>query len=126
MTKQGPRKSVDENYWRPRLDVARAFLKASQDGMALHEAGHNASPIASNIVLAAIAYCDSVTGKFNLIINQQDHSGAPRLLREVMQNALPLKQEKTLRRLLANKDDVQYGFRRISAEQVQLSLADLE
>lgn len=84
MTGKSPRKRVDAHYWQGRLRVAKAYLEAAQQAMLLAEPGQNSNPIISQIVLAAIAYGDSLTAKRAQVINQQDHAAAPRLLRDVM------------------------------------------
>ena len=50
-------------------------------------------------------------------VNPQEHQGAPRLLREVLGNRLPDKQEKFFRKLLGREDEVNYGARSTSLEE---------
>ena len=78
------------------------------------------------MITAAIAYGDAVTSAVKGIVNRQDHQGAPRLLREVLGNRLPDKQEKFFRRLLGRKDEVNYGARSTSLEEAQRLLAELD
>ena len=89
MTGRSPRKRVDPQYWSGRLRVAKAYMEAAQQAMLLAESGQNGNPIISQIVLAAIAYGDSLTAKRASVINQQDHAAAPRLLRDVLKSTLP-------------------------------------
>lgn len=126
MTGKSPRKAVDALFWQGRLGAAKAFLSAAQQGMALAEPGQNANPIISQMVLAAIAYGDSLTAKRAQVINQQDHAAAPRLLRDVLRNTLPEAQERRYRRILGVKDEAQYGARRASPEEAQRLLTELE
>ena len=78
------------------------------------------------MVTAAIAYSDAITARARGVINQQDHQGAPRLLREVLGNLLPDKQEKFFRKLLGRKDEVNYGARSTTFEEAQRLLAELD
>lgn len=126
MTSKSPRKRVDPLYWQGRLRVAKAFLESAQQAVLLAESAQNGNPIISQIVLAAIAYGDCLTAKRALIINQQDHAAAPRLLKDVLQNTLPDAQERRYRRILGFKDEAQYGARTASVEEASRLLADLE
>ena len=126
MTGKSPRKRVDPQYWSGRLRVAKAYMEAAQQAMLLADSGQNGNPIISQIVLAAIAYGDSLTAKRASVINQQDHAAAPRLLRDVLKSTLPDTQERRYRRILGFKDEVQYGARAMSIEEAVRLLADLE
>ena len=94
--------------------------------MDLADPGSSASPIVSQIVLAAIAYSDSITAKRARVVNQQDHPGAVRLLRDVLRNHLPDAQEKAFRRMLRVKDEAQYGARAMALEEAERLLDDLD
>ena len=59
-------------------------------------------------------------------MNRKDHQTAPRLLREVLGNALPDKQEKFFRRILGRKDEVNYGARSTSHDEASRLLAELD
>lgn len=126
MTRRGPRKPVDANYWKGRLDVARGFLSAARQDAKLAEPGALANPILSHIVMAAIAYGDTATAFLAQVVNQQDHGTAARLLREVLGNALPAEQERAFQRVLGSKDAAQYGARPIRIQEVSSRLADLD
>ena len=126
MTGRSPRKRIDPLYWSGRLRVAKAYMEAAQQAMLLAEPGQNGNPIISQIVLAAIAYGDSLTAKRASVINQQDHAAAPRLLRDVLKSTLPNAQERKYRRILSFKDEVQYGARAMPIEEAARLLADLE
>jgi hypothetical protein len=126
MTGKSPRKRVDALYWQGRLRAAKAYLESAQQAMLLAEPAQNGNPIISQIVLAAIAYGDCLTAKRALVINQQDHAAAPRLLRDVLQNTLPDAQERRYRRILGFKDEVQYGARAASVEEASRLLVDME
>lgn len=125
MTRTGSKKTVSPEYWRGRRDSARAFRKAAEDAIALAETGADANPAISQIVLAAIAYVDCLTAKRANLINQQDHSAATKLLRDVLGAALPAAQENRLRRIVGNKDASQYGARPATMLQAQRLLEDL-
>ena len=126
MTGKSPRKRVEALFWQGRLRSAKAYLEAAQQAVLLAEPGQHGNPIISQIVLAAIAYGDSLTAKRSLVINQQDHASAPRLLRDVLQNTLPDAQERRYRRILGFKDEAQYGARIASLEEARRLLAELE
>lgn len=126
MTRASARKPVDADYWRGRLDAARAYREAAEDAVALAEPGDNANPAISQIVLAAIAYGDCLTAWRAGVVNQQDHATASKLLRDVMGAALPVAQETRHRRILNNKDESQYGARRGSLGKAQRLLKDLD
>ncbi|MDP1692061.1 MAG: hypothetical protein Q8L49_08980 [Burkholderiaceae bacterium] len=126
MTSKSPRKPVEALFWQGRLRTAKAYLEAAQQAVLLAEPAQNGNPIISQIVLAAIAYGDSLTARRAMIINQQDHAAAPRLLRDVLQNTLPDAQERRYRRILGFKDEAQYGARTASIEEASRLLADLE
>jgi len=126
MTGRSPRKQVDASYWEGRLRAARAYLEAAQQALVLAEPGQNCNPTISQIVLAAIAYGDSLSAKRARVVNQQDHAQAPRLLREVLGNLLPDTHERRYRRILGFKDEAQYGARQASRDEAARLLSDLE
>ncbi|HVZ01862.1 MAG TPA: hypothetical protein VHA35_20320 [Dongiaceae bacterium] len=109
MTRSGSRKTVGTDFARGRLENARAYLQAARDALQLAESGTNANPAMSQIVNAAIAYADALTSLRGSLVNQKDHGAAAKTLREVFRGALPTAQETRLRRILAVKDEVQYG-----------------
>lgn len=126
MTRNSPRRKVDAAYWQGRLGQGRAYLEAARQAMTLAEPGQNANPILSQIVLAAIAFGDSLTAKRAGVINTQDHAAAPKLLRDVLRESLPDAQEKRYRRILATKDESQYGARSATLDYAQRLLDDIE
>jgi hypothetical protein len=126
MTGKSPRKKVDALYWQGRRRAAQAYLQAAQQALILAEPEQNASPAVSQIVLAAIAYGDSLTAQRALVINQQDHASAPRLLRDVLRNTLPEAQARRFRRILSLKDEAQYGTRSASVDEARRLLVELE
>lgn len=125
MTRISSRKSVDADFWRGRLEAARAYKESAENAFTLAAPGANANPTISQIVLATIAYGDCLTAKRANVINQQDHAAASKLLRDVMGAALPAAQETRYRRILTHKDESQYGARRGSLAQAQRLLNDL-
>ncbi len=126
MTRVGARKPVDPHFWMGRLTQARAYLESARQAVTLAEPGRSANPAISQMVLAAIAFGDCLTAKRAGVINQQDHAAASKLLRDVLRDTLPDAQEKRYRRLLATKDESQYGARSASLEHAQRLLDDLE
>lgn len=111
MTRKGPSKSADATYGNRRLDIAKAFLKAAQDEITLADEGAIANPIVSQIVNAAIAYADAITIARTGKVNQQDHDGIHKLLRDALGERLPQAQASRLRRILNTKDAAQYAAR---------------
>lgn len=111
MTRKGASRSVDPGFARGRLENARAYLAAAVDLLELTDPGSNTNPILSHEVTAAIGYADALTAKYGGSINQKDHAGIIRLLRDALGNRLPLKQARRLEAILAIKDEVQYGMR---------------
>ncbi len=126
MTRQGSRKSVTGDYWQGRLAAARDYHRTAQDALDLASEGRNCAPAGSLAILAAIAYADAITAKKGLVVNQQDHALAPKLLRAVLGNTLPDEQESRFKRFLGKKDEVQYGVRRFAYEDTMRFLADLD
>jgi hypothetical protein len=126
MTRQGPRKKVDVDFWEGRLRAGKDFLLAAQNAMVLVEPGQNTNPAISLIVSSAIAFADALTARKAQVVNQQDHAAAATLLRDVLRNTLPEAQEKRYRRILGYKDQAQYGARTSSVEQAERLLRDLE
>jgi hypothetical protein len=125
MTGQGPRKSVDGDYAKGRLQQAREFRESARALVTL-EASSTYNPAITLMVVSAIAYVDAITAKRKGVINKQDHAAAPRLLREVLGNTLPERQEKFFRRLLGRKDEVNYGARGTSLDEARRLLAELD
>lgn len=126
MVRTSTKKKVDEDFWRGRHNSARSYRKFAEDGFALADEGDNLNPVVSQVVLAAIAYADTLTAKRHQVVNQQDHQAAPNLLREVMGNAMPEAHLKQYTRILANKDSAQYGARQIRREKVVELMQDLK
>jgi hypothetical protein len=125
MTGQGPRKSVDDDHWQGRLNQAREFRESARSLVTL-EASRTYNPAITLMVACAIAYADAITANRKSVINKQDHASAPRLLREVLGNTLPERQEKFYRRLLGRKDEVNYGARSTSLDEAQRLLSELD
>lgn len=125
MTGKGPRKAVEGGHAPARLLQAREFHECARSLVTLAQS-KSYNPAVKLMVTAAIAYSDAITAKARGIVNQQDHKGAPRLLREVMGNRLPDKQEKFFRKLLGRKDEVQYGARSTPLEEARHLLAELD
>lgn len=63
MTRTGPSKKVDSAYVSGRLDNARSYLQSARDAFALAHEGSNTNPVMSQIVNAAIACIDALTGR---------------------------------------------------------------
>jgi len=125
MTGKGPRKAVDGGHAPARLLQGREFHESARSLITLAQS-ESYNPAVTLMVTAAIAYSDAITAKARGIVNQHDHQGAPRLLREVLGNRLPDKQEKFFRKLLGRKDEVNYGARSTAFDEAQRLLAELD
>jgi hypothetical protein len=126
MTRKGPSKPVDGTYGNRRLEVARAFLKAARDAAALTDEGAVGNPIVSQVVNAAVGYADAITAARSGRVNQQDHSGIHKLLRDALGERLPEIQATRLRRILSMKDAAQYGARLLRKDEALRLLDDAE
>ncbi|WP_081486336.1 hypothetical protein [Nitrospirillum viridazoti] len=126
MTRQGSSKAVPPEYAEGRLKAARAFLKSAQTGFTLFDEGDVGNPIMSQIINAAIAYGDALTAISTGKVNQQDHAGIVRTLRAAFGNRLPDKQEANLRRIISEKDEVQYGARQKTRAEAERMLHTIE
>jgi len=125
VSSRGPRKAAVEGEWEGRLAQAREFREAAGHLVTLAEnKSYNGAVVL--MINAAIAYADAVTARLKGIVNKQDHQAAPRLLREVLGNALPDRQERTFKRLLSRKDGVSYGARSTLHEEARQLLAALD
>jgi len=126
VTRRGAAKPVDASFGEGRLRLARAYLKAARTEATVAEEGDAGNPIMSQIVNAAIAFTDALTARYAGRANQQDHAAAVKTLRDALGNRLPLAQETRLRRILAEKDEVQYGMRVKTSTEADHLLAQLE
>lgn len=126
MTRQAPRKKVPPDFWESRRRAGRDFLKAAQDGLAIADPGDSGAPVMSNVILAAIAYADALTAKRANVINSEDHNAAPRLLRDVLKQALPPSKEKRFVDTLKNKSVIQYGAKSFSQAEAEKFLLHFE
>jgi hypothetical protein len=125
MTGQGPRKPVDDGHWQGRLHQAREFREAARTLVTLEDSV-TYNPAIVLMVNCAIAYADAITARRKGVVNTKDHAAAPRLLREVLGNTLPDRQEKFYRRLLGRKDEVSYGARSTSLDEAKRLLQELD
>ncbi|MCM8594065.1 hypothetical protein [Accumulibacter sp.] len=104
---------------------AREFHESARSLVVLAQSKSYNSAV-TLMVTAAIAYGDAITAKVKGVVNKQDHQSAPRLLREVLGNRFPDRQEKVFRRLLGRKDEVNHGARSTTLEEAQRLLAELD
>ena len=125
MTGQGPRKSVGDDHWSGRLNQAREFRESARSLVTL-EGSSTYNPAITLMIACAIAYSDAITAKTKGVVNTQDHTSAPRLLREVLGNKLSDRREKFYRRLLGRKDEVNYGARSTSLDEAKRLLSELD
>jgi hypothetical protein len=126
MTRNSPRRKVGADFWSGRLKQGRDFLEAARQALEPAEPGQNANPIVSQIVLSAIAYADCLTARRTGVVNAHDHAAAPKLLRDALREQLPEAQERRFRRILAKKDESQYGARPELLGHANALFADLE
>lgn len=126
MTRKGTTRSVDAAFGEGRLRMARAYLQAARNEMLLAEAGDIANPVMSQIVNAAIAFADALAATYAREVNQQNHAAAIKTLRDALGKRFPIAQETNLRRILGEKDEVQYGIRWRSKADAEALLRRLE
>lgn len=126
MTRQASRKKVAPDFWESRRRAGRDFLKAAKDGLAIAEPGDSGAPVMSNVILAAIAYADALTARRANVVNSEDHNAAPRLLRDVLKQALPQAQEKRFVDTLRDKSVIQYGAKTFSRAEAEKFLLHFE
>lgn len=125
MTNRGPRKTVDVTHFSARLVQAREFHESARSLVLLGQSRSYNGAI-TLMVMASIAYSDAMTAAVKGVVNKQDHKAAPRLLREVLGNRLPAKQERFFRKLLGRKDEVNYGARSATIAEAEQMLAELD
>ena len=106
--------------------MARAYLKAARSEVLLADPGDIANPAMSQIINAAIAFADALTATYAREVNQRDHAAAVGTLRDALGNRFPAAQETNLRRILGEKDEVQYGVRPRSKADAEALLNRLE
>jgi hypothetical protein len=126
VTRKGSARSVDAGVAQGRLRLARAYLKAARTELAATEKGDIGNPAMSQIVNAAIAFTDALTARYAGRANRQDHAAAVKALRDALGNRLPMAQETRLRRILSEKDEVQYGAKAKTDVEARRLLALLE
>jgi hypothetical protein len=126
VTRKGTAKGVDPDFVAGRLRIAQAYLKAARTEAAAAEKGDVGNPIMSQAVNAAIAFADALTAKHTGKVNQKDHGAAVAALRDALGNRLPVAQETRLRRILGEKDEVQYGARLKTTLDAERMLEHLE
>jgi hypothetical protein len=126
MARQGPSRAVDERFWEGRLVNARAFLDAARRLDALAVDGENANPLVSLVVLAAIAYGDTVTAKARHEVNRHDHQALAAAVRAAVGNRAPAAELRRLSRILAEKDAAEYSARHGNLGPARRLLEELE
>ena len=119
-------KKKDAAYVTSRLLIARGFLKDARNSNLIADPGDIGNPSMSTVINCAIAYSDALTAKLRGEINQDDHQAVVKLLRAALGKALPAKQEASLRALLEQKDEVQYGSRAKTRNDAEKALEHLE
>lgn len=125
MTRLGPRKKVDPGYWRLRRATGRDYLRHAEDALTLSAPSGNYAPAASQAILAVVAYVDALTAYRMQQVNQRTHLGATALLRDALGRELPDVQERRVRRLIARKDEVQYGVAMLTRQRAQELIAEV-
>jgi hypothetical protein len=125
MTSKGPRRAAVDGEWSGRLNQAREFHESARSLVALAESRSYNGAI-TLMITAAIAYSDAIAARLKGVVNKQDHQSATRLLRDVLGNSLPDRQEKFFRRLLGRKDEVNYGARSTTLVEAERLLAELD
>ncbi|RWM09198.1 MAG: hypothetical protein EOR71_10215 [Mesorhizobium sp.] len=116
----------DAAYVTSRLAIARGFLKDARNSNLVADPCDIGNPSMSTVINCAIAFCDALTAEFRGEVNQDDHQAVVKLLRAALGKALPAKQEASLRALLEQKDEVQYGSRAKTRNDAEKALERLE
>jgi hypothetical protein len=126
MTRKGPSRPVDATFAFGRLRKALAYHEVARLAFAYLDRVRDADAVASNAVLAAIAYTDAITAACGGRVNQKDHIASVSLLRDTLGKALPEAQERRLIRLLGRKDEIQYGARTGRMEDASQVITNLD
>lgn len=119
MVRRGPWQEVPRSNWRGRHRDGRNFLQAAQETLALTDPGDSGKPAMSNALRAVIAYGDALTIKHGGIQNTRDHSTLPRALDQALGQRAEKKQVRRLRRLLGQKNDIDYPHRDMDLEEAR-------
>lgn len=125
MVRTGRTKRKDETYVSERVRIARAYLKSASSGIDISDTGDIGNPVISTAILCAIAYADALTARRLGEINQGDHQGVVKLLRQAFGKELPDRQAANLRALLEEKDEAQYGARAKTLDEAKRALERL-
>jgi hypothetical protein len=126
LTRKVPAKTANAAFCEGRLLVAPAYLKAARTEAAVAEDGDVGNPIMSQVVHAAIAFTDALTARYAGRVNRQDHAAAVKTLRDCLGHRLPAAQETRLRRILGEKEEIQYGMRLKTSTEAAHMLAQPE
>lgn len=96
--------------WRDHRANGDAHLQAAVERLALLDPEANAKPVASESVLAVIAYGDAITVQRGGRTNAKDHSTLPKLIEQLLGSA-EVDQEQIIRlgRILRDQHRAQYG-----------------
>lgn len=125
MVRRSPKKQVEKALWKSRLEKGLLFQKQAQDNYDLLDAGQDAAGVLSDVILSAIAIGDAVTIKAFGIVNTNDHSGLPVLIRHALGNRANTAQMNALASLLSLKNEAQYGFKKITKKRAEDALETL-
>ncbi len=109
MTRRGPQKRVDEDFWKGRLRKARNFKDAAHKLEALAHSADDADPLVSEILLAAIAYADALTARSGGTVNRKGHQAIGQSLRTALGNRPPREELKRLTDIVREKDAAEYS-----------------
>ncbi|HEX8830013.1 MAG TPA: hypothetical protein VF705_02550 [Longimicrobium sp.] len=126
MTKTGSAREARSGEWQGRLDNARAFHRAARDLLAVPDEGQNGNPAVVLIVHAAIAYGDALTASAGGRVNQRDHSGLPKLVRDALGQKADPTQIRRLEKILEEKDAASYGARTVRGDHARQLLEQLD
>lgn len=119
MARPGKGKRVPPGEGQGRLNAGKSFRKAARDLLDLAEESSAGNPIIAQAVLSAIGYGDAITVKFGQFQNTTDHGALPKAIRSVLGSRFPPAQSTRLTRLLAWKDESQYGYRMASVREAR-------
>lgn len=99
-----------QDDWRNHQANGDAHLQAAEEKLVLLGPGENAKPVASEAVLAVIAYSDAITVQRGGRTNANDHSTLPRLIEQLLGvTEIDHEQMARLGRILRDQHRAQYG-----------------
>lgn len=123
--RRGPTRSATGG-WRDYLSNAEQLLDGAREMLDLSDGDNRAKAAALNAVHAAIAFADSLTVARLNVTNAQDHAQLPSLVAQGAGRSVEEAQIARLRRILAKKDQADYGPRQWRRDEAESLILDVE